>query len=338
MLDGLEIAGFELSGEPVTVRLPTSVHVSKSLKKAINLNVYRNLHHHHLNKQKTNFHEEVKPLLRTLKGWQEIAIHYTIFAPTKQRLDTMNVGSVLDKYFSDTLVEAGKLPDDNYNHIKHVSFSFGGVSPRDGYATATIYPLKTKEDTQVRIFMDESEVISALVQSMTQKQMEDALTSYIKDTVGLTVTEVVINSDEEDGLSVEIMAEAGTEAPKPKSRGGRPRGSKNKPKPAPKKEETPDVDGSAETGAGDGDSGGSDAPETGAADTGSEKPESSSEEKAETQTEDSSSGEGKKRKNLFEDEETQSSSTSGTGDSAEATSSDSEEEKPVKKKSSIFDA
>lgn len=347
MLDRFRTAGFELEGEPVEIRLPTQVHVSKSLKKAVNLNIYRNLHHHHLNKQKSNFHEEVKPLLRSLPSWEEIAIHYTIYAPTKQRLDTMNVGSVLDKYFSDTLVEAGKIPDDNYSHIRFVSFSFGGVSPRDGYATATIYPLKTKKETQMRIFMDESEVVAALVQSMTQKQMQDALTTFIKDTVGLNVTEVMITTDEEDGLSVEILAEAAGEAPKPKNKGGRPRGSKNKPKPAPKKEETPDVDGSGETGSGDDAAGGADASAADAADTGQEGkngkdvPETdtpsdndTADGDGETQTE----TEGKKRKNLFEDEDESSSSTSEKGDSSESSEADSAPaEKPVKR-SSIFDA
>lgn len=218
MLDWPETAGFELSGEPVTIRLPTTVHVSKSTKKSLNLNIYRNLHHHHLNKQKINFHEEVKPLLRPLPHWDEIIIHYTIFAATNQRMDTMNVGSVLDKYFSDSLVESGKIPDDNYKHIRHVSFSFGGVSPRDGYAVATIYPVKTKKETQMRIIMEESEVVSALIQSMTQKQMEDALSSFVKESVGLNVSEVVITNDDEEGLTVEIIAEADGSTPKPKSK------------------------------------------------------------------------------------------------------------------------
>lgn len=114
------------------MRLPTYIDISKKTTKALNLNVYRNLHHHHLNIQKQNFHSVVKPLLRHIKRAEKIWIHYEIFAPRNGRLDTMNVGSIVDKYFSDTMVEAKKIEDDDYNHVVLNSFSFGGVCPLDG--------------------------------------------------------------------------------------------------------------------------------------------------------------------------------------------------------------
>jgi len=149
-----------------SVRIPTYVHISKKNQKAVNLNVYRNLHHHHLNTQKKNFADEVKPLLRGKPNAEQIWIHYTIYAPSNRRLDTMNIGSIADKYFSDTMVEAGKIPDDNTDHIVLSTFSFGGLSKMDGHAIATVHILDTqkeqKEPENMRILLDQEDIQAAL--------------------------------------------------------------------------------------------------------------------------------------------------------------------------------
>ncbi|UAT28903.1 RusA-like Holliday junction resolvase [Dinoroseobacter phage vB_DshP-R7L] len=294
-----------------SVRIPTYVLVSKTNQKAVNLNVYRNLHHHHLNTQKKNFADEVKPLLKDKPRAEKIWIHYTVFAPSNRRLDTMNVGSIADKYFSDTMVEAGKIPDDNQEHIVLSTFSFGGLSKMDGHAIATVHILDIKEEEpeNMRILLDQEDIQAALNAYVKTLQLPKADTATV---------ELAIEDDEI--VAEVIMGEAPV-----KNRGGRPR---NKPGPKPKTEKvTADAveeapDSSDEGSGADNDSGSGDTTT------------SDAEEGAKT----TAPTEGKTKKgNLFGDEESPSS------DSTEAEKT--EDSPPAKKttvvkpakKSSIFD-
>lgn len=228
MLEQYLPVGWKLGDETHQFRLPTYVNVSAKVVKALNLNVYRNLHHFHLNNQKQTFHEQVKASLAGLPKFEKICLHYQIFAPTKARLDTMNVGSIVDKYFSDTLVEAKKIFDDNYNHVVFVSFSFGGVAPMDAHAIVTIHPLE--KDQEMRILLDETEVQTALNNFVETMGIENA-----------TGVELIVEDDGSVSAEVQVGTSTTTATkPKPKSRGGRPAGSKNKPKPA-ETEEAPDA-------------------------------------------------------------------------------------------------
>lgn len=289
-----------------SVRIPTYVLVSKKNQKAVNLNVYRNLHHHHLNTQKKNFADEVKPKLRDKPRADRVWIHYTIYAPRNGRLDTMNVGSIADKYFSDAMVEAGKIPDDNQDHIVLSTFSFGGVVKMDGHAIATVHILK-KEPEDMRIILDKEDIQTALNTYVKTLQFPNA----DKATVDLSV-------DEEGDIVAEVIM---GDAPV-KNKGGRPR--KTTRKPAAKTTEVADVEedtpGSDEGDSSDADSGGSDTPEEPA-----EKP---AEKPAQTKKE-STKG------NLFGDEESPSSDSTEAAKSEDA--KDTGASKVKTKKSSIFD-
>lgn len=298
-------------GAVYVVDVPTYVKVSKRQVKALNLNVYRNLHHHHLNEQKKNFHAEVKTKLGNLPHMQQVAIHYEVFAARNNRVDTMNIGSIVDKYFSDTMVEAKRLLDDNFNHIIGTSFSYGGVERLGGFCRITIYELKRK-DEPMRHFLDDQEI-------------ETAITEFVeKSFPNLEVRDLIFTFD--GSLEVEVVTgppvpdEEQPEAespPKKKGRGGRPRGSKNKPK-----EVEPDADEDSKA-----DTSGSD---TG----GGEQPTEDAEEAAEpeaTQKTDNPFAEGGNESSESADETT--TEDSGTPETAE----DQAEEAPVKKKPSIFD-
>ena len=50
----------------------------------------------------------------------------------------MNIGSVLDKFVSDALVEIGLLPDDNTDIIKKVTIIDGGVDKNNPHARLEI--------------------------------------------------------------------------------------------------------------------------------------------------------------------------------------------------------
>lgn len=205
------------------VVVPTFINVSKLQVKALNLNVYRNLHHHHLNTQKQNFHAEVKSKLADLPYMEQIAVHYEIWVPRNNRVDTMNVGSITDKYFSDTLVEAKKIMDDNYNHIVATSFSFGGVDPMNGHANITIYEIE--RELPMRVLLDDNDIQTAL-EDYVEKQ-------GIAGATGVSITV--------QGSNIEAEVEFGDQpAPDPKPKTTRK-------KPAPRKtkakvEETADAE------------------------------------------------------------------------------------------------
>jgi hypothetical protein len=298
---------FDMVVDSYSVRIPTYVRVSKKNQQSVNLNVYRNLHHHHLNAQKKNFTDEVTPLLEDKPRAEKIWIHYTIFAPSNRRLDTMNVGSITDKYFSDTMVEAGKIPDDNQEHIVLSTFSFGGVVPIDGHAIATVYILQ-KETKDMRILLDQDDI-------------QNALNAYVKTLQFPNADKAEVDLSIEDG---EIVAEVIIGEAPVKNRGGRPR--KIRAMNIRQTEVTEDAAETDSEGSSDStDSGSSDASET---DTEAGEETVSAERiiSAERET---------PKGNLFRDEESQSSDST-----AEAEDSPTSKPKTLVKpgkKSSIFD-
>lgn len=285
-----------------TLCVPTYVNVSKKLTKALNLNEYRNMHYHHLNEQKKNFHSEVKSQLEALPRMDKIAVHYEIFAPRNNRLDTMNVGSVTDKYFSDSMVEAERILDDNYHHIVASSFSFGGVDKMNGHAKITIFELE--EETPMRVLLDDNDFQTALENYVEQQGI-----------AGATGVKITVQGDkvEAEVLFGDAPAVVAEKAPAKKGRGGRPAGSKNKPK----VEETADDSQHPEA-----DSSGSD--------TGASEPATKASEITE---------EAGKTSNPFAEGGTESSdSATPTKDEGQADEPTSKPEAEVKpKKKSIFD-
>lgn len=90
-------------------------------KFALNLNVYRNAHYQVLNKAKIIFKNQLfynYPELKKIKV-KEIEIEYFIERCDNRLFDTMNTISIVDKFFLDALVEAGCIPDDNYNYVSY---------------------------------------------------------------------------------------------------------------------------------------------------------------------------------------------------------------------------
>lgn len=58
---------------------------------------------------------------------EPVKIKYVVFPRTKQLCDISNICCIVDKYFMDALVEAGKLSDDNYTVVPEVIYSIGSV-------------------------------------------------------------------------------------------------------------------------------------------------------------------------------------------------------------------
>ena len=126
----------------------------------INLNFYRNAHFRKLAYQKKAFLKEIRSLVEGLPVYNKFTVHYTIFAKDKRKFDIANVACILDKYFCDTLVELGKVPDDNYDYLKDIHFTFGGIVG-EAYAIVTITPVE--EERSMKIVFRQNDIAEAVM-------------------------------------------------------------------------------------------------------------------------------------------------------------------------------
>jgi len=115
--------------------MPTVRHRRRD--KLLSLNLYRNLHYQSKNKAKQNYHQIVKNKILekytniNFEFKNNISINYKIFFSRKNRKDLMNYGSIIDKFFCDSISEIGIIEDDKIPIITKVSFEFGGYCNTD---------------------------------------------------------------------------------------------------------------------------------------------------------------------------------------------------------------
>lgn len=123
------------------VRLPIYLEtgVKKKRKHYLNLNLYRNMPFHQNNSLKKELKRVVLPLLPQGIVFEEFELHYELWLPNLLKRDISNVLSIVDKFFADALVENGNVPDDNYEHLKYVTYKYGGMDEsKDGYVIVTV--------------------------------------------------------------------------------------------------------------------------------------------------------------------------------------------------------
>lgn len=83
---------------------------------SLNLNVYRNLHYIINNNLKKEFKDIVWPQLVWIVYDTQLTVNYKLYWRRISDLD--NWQAVITKYFQDALVDAGCIPDDNFNYIR----------------------------------------------------------------------------------------------------------------------------------------------------------------------------------------------------------------------------
>ena len=125
--------------EPLLVVVPLSVPQSKKKNFILNLNVYRNAHFFTLNTAKRNFKEAILEQVMQLPALTNIHLEYTLYPKTKRLCDVSNVCCIVDKFFADTLVECGKLPDDNYKYLARITYRIGKVDAANPRMEVRIY-------------------------------------------------------------------------------------------------------------------------------------------------------------------------------------------------------
>lgn len=109
------------------VQSPLSVEITKKKRFILNLNNYRNASYFLLNAAKKNYKQAVLPQLKQLPHFNKIKLIYVFYPNSRRRYDISNVCSIVDKFFSDALVESGHLDDDNYNYLPDVLYCFGSI-------------------------------------------------------------------------------------------------------------------------------------------------------------------------------------------------------------------
>lgn len=123
---------------PLAVTIPRKTKAPKRV--ALNLNIYRNTHHMTLNQAKAALKEHVRLAVGRIEsiGPGPFEFIYTIFPATGRAFDLGNVGSIVQKFTDDALVELGIIKDDNHKIIARVVYEFGGVDKENPRAELTI--------------------------------------------------------------------------------------------------------------------------------------------------------------------------------------------------------
>ena len=113
-------------------KITSPIHITMGRRKIkkypLNLNAYRNMHYNQSNSLKVAYTKLMLPVLKDLPLLDRVVFIYVIYPPTRREFDVANIGCIVDKFFSDTVVEANKLKDDNYKFLPSVSYMFGAVS------------------------------------------------------------------------------------------------------------------------------------------------------------------------------------------------------------------
>lgn len=124
----------------VQFTVPMSIDVGVRKKKTIYLNM-NNIHTMH-HQQYNGIKKKMKKLISEIgldfyyDNWK---VHYGIHLPDRLKRDVANVGSIVDKFVCDAIVELGHAPDDNYHHLQHVTYEYMGYDEdKKGYVVVTI--------------------------------------------------------------------------------------------------------------------------------------------------------------------------------------------------------
>lgn len=203
-------------GATYSLDLPIRVNIGGPRKDrwyAINLNNYRNAHHHSNNKAKIKFKEVIQHYVDKLPLLGKVVLDYWLYMPSQRDSDTNNVCTIVDKFFLDALVESGKLVDDNHRIVVGSGFYFGGYDKANPRVTVYIKEVEMKL-TQTAV-LDEQDIAKALGLFLRHELNIDADTEIsLSVPQGLNVVAYIGNGE----VLGTIPAETVKEAPKPRGR------------------------------------------------------------------------------------------------------------------------
>lgn len=125
---------------PIAIFLPRKTKPAKRV--ALNLNTYRNLNFIVNNIIKVQYCESMKKQLECIKLKTPISVKFTLHRKDKREGDRANVLSVVEKFFCDSLVHFGCVPDDSDNYIISSHYFTGEISKENPRVVIEIYENK----------------------------------------------------------------------------------------------------------------------------------------------------------------------------------------------------
>lgn len=213
-----------MSDDKIIIYCPLAVALTSNKNFNLNLNEYRNAHYYSLNKAKVTFKEVVQSQIDTLPLCNIIEIDYVLYTRSSRLVDINNLISITDKFLCDAIVESGKLPDDNYNHLPRTSSFFGGIDRSNPRIEAHIVikelqPMKVSTKTVVDL--DKSDFFQA---------MKEYIENHIPGANDPTSqVDVKINPD----LTAQVTVTSGAEPRKEQAPVATPKASETAPLPNP---------------------------------------------------------------------------------------------------------
>ena len=164
-----------------TISLPLRVAVSKNKDFALNLNQYRNAHFHTLNKAKVDFTELALKLIKEagIPKLAQATLEYIVYPGTRQRLDVNNVCSVVDKFFSDALVEAKILDDDNYQFLAESLFRFGSIDRENPRVDVIVRSVGEAKSSAISKESEQPQMKISTVINLTQLDLSTAIREFL---------------------------------------------------------------------------------------------------------------------------------------------------------------
>lgn len=131
----------------ITIELPMPYYKGKAL---MSMNVYRNMHHYQLNNFKTEYGAKLKKIMQDYDKLETpLALHYELHFKGSKKRDVMNIASMVDKVFSDVLVQLKLIPDDDYENVHKVTVKGFGNAEEDRCIVRISEAVKVEYDYDV---------------------------------------------------------------------------------------------------------------------------------------------------------------------------------------------
>ncbi|KNC30486.1 hypothetical protein FF38_10506 [Lucilia cuprina] len=125
------------------ISVPIYITRKRAAKYPLNLNKYRQTHSQSIGQMINMYRDLIIEDVLKLPLFTKVRITYTLFP--KFECDVPNVCSIVDKFFSDVLVHAGRLPDDNRHFVPTVVYTFGAMDKKN--------PRLTFSEDEIRAFV-----------------------------------------------------------------------------------------------------------------------------------------------------------------------------------------
>jgi hypothetical protein len=166
------------------ISCPLSVPTTTKKRFYLNLNQYRNAHHFTLAKAKVNFHEMMAQRVKHLPQFDTVNLIFTLYPGTEQLVDTSNVCSIVDKFFSDVLVKCHKIKDDNRKIVLSVVYRYGEIDRLNPRVDVSISPGEIAPGlVAVDVAVDQPKREEPMQITINQAEIEKAIEARIRSQI-----------------------------------------------------------------------------------------------------------------------------------------------------------